>query len=90
MIAAATLRFIDPFGTGKIVLFQVTYDKDWHFQELPFFILIGVFGGLYGAYFTKLNMLWSKNVRAKTWMAKKVSDSRGEKTRQFGFFPYEC
>ena len=27
MIAAATLRFLDPFGTGKLVLFQVTYDK---------------------------------------------------------------
>lgn len=27
MIAAASLRFLDPFGTGKLVLFQVTYDK---------------------------------------------------------------
>ena len=27
MIAAMTLRFLDPFGTGKLVLFQVTYDK---------------------------------------------------------------
>jgi chloride channel 3/4/5 len=27
MIAAMTLRFLDPFGTGKIVLFQVTYDR---------------------------------------------------------------
>ncbi|KAJ1023093.1 hypothetical protein NDA16_003246 [Ustilago loliicola] len=70
MVAAATLRAIDPFGTGKIVLFQVTYDKDWHFYEMLFFILIGIFGGLYGAYFTKLNMFWAKNVRAKTWMAR--------------------
>ncbi|CDS00776.1 hypothetical protein [Sporisorium scitamineum] len=70
MLAAATLRAIDPFGTGKIVLFQVTYDKDWHFYEMLFFILIGIFGGLYGAYFTKLNMFWAKNVRAKTWMAR--------------------
>lgn len=70
MVAAATLRAIDPFGTGKIVLFQVTYDKDWHFYELLFFVLIGIFGGLYGAYFTKLNMFWAKNVRAKTWMAR--------------------
>uniref|UniRef100_V5EIJ2 Chloride channel protein n=2 Tax=Kalmanozyma brasiliensis (strain GHG001) TaxID=1365824 RepID=V5EIJ2_KALBG len=70
MVAAAVLRALDPFGTGKIVLFQVTYDKDWHFYELLFFILIGIFGGLYGAYFTKLNMFWAKNVRAKTWMAR--------------------
>jgi hypothetical protein len=27
MIAAMTLRFLDPFGTGKLVLFQVKYDK---------------------------------------------------------------
>ena len=26
MIAAMTLRFLDPFGTGKLVLFQVTYN----------------------------------------------------------------
>lgn len=22
-----TLKFLDPFGSGKLVLFQVTYDK---------------------------------------------------------------
>ncbi|KDN52336.1 hypothetical protein K437DRAFT_289989 [Tilletiaria anomala UBC 951] len=71
MVAAATLRAIDPFGTGKIVLFQVTYDKDWHSHELVFFVLIGIFGGLYGAVFTKLNMMWTKNVRAKSWMARR-------------------
>jgi chloride channel 3/4/5 len=27
MIAAITLKMLDPFGTGKLVLFQVTYDK---------------------------------------------------------------
>jgi len=30
MIAAITLKFLDPFGTGKLVLFQVTYDKVGH------------------------------------------------------------
>lgn len=30
MIAAITLRFLDPFGTGKLVLFQVTYDRASH------------------------------------------------------------
>ena len=70
MVAAAGLRFIDPFGTGKIVLFQVSYDKEWAFHELPFFVIIGAFGGLYGALFTRLNLIWSKEVRAKTWMAR--------------------
>lgn len=27
MVAAITLKILDPFGTGKLVLFQVTYDK---------------------------------------------------------------
>lgn len=68
MIAAITLRFLDPFGTGKLVLFQVTYDRDWHAYELGFFLLLGVFGGVYGAYFSKLNYRWSRHVRNKTWL----------------------
>ncbi|KAG8921068.1 hypothetical protein FRC01_000429 [Tulasnella sp. 417] len=67
MIAAVTLRFLDPFGTGKLVLFQVTYDKDWHAFELVPFLLLGVFGGVYGAYFSKLNFRWSRDVRNGTW-----------------------
>lgn len=68
MIAAVTLRFLNPFGTGKVVLFQVTYDKDWHAYELIFFILLGVLGGVYGAYFSKLNYRWSRDVRDRTWL----------------------
>ncbi|KAF5385897.1 hypothetical protein D9615_002221 [Tricholomella constricta] len=66
MIAAITLKMLDPFGTGKLVLFQCY--QDWHAYELFPFILLGVFGGLYGAYFSKLNHSWSKNVRNKTWL----------------------
>ncbi|TDL24300.1 hypothetical protein BD410DRAFT_116394 [Rickenella mellea] len=68
MIAAMTLRFLDPFGTGKLVLFQVTYDKDWHAYELIFFLFLGVFGGVYGALFSKLNYRWSRYVRNGTWL----------------------
>lgn len=68
MIAAITLKMLDPFGTGKLVLFQVTYDKDWHAYELLPFLLLGVFGGVYGAYFSKLNFRWSRHVRNGTWL----------------------
>ncbi|KAJ7045582.1 chloride channel [Mycena alexandri] len=68
MIAAITLKILDPFGTGKLVLFQVTYDKDWHAFELLPFLLLGVFGGVYGAYFSKLNYRWSRDVRNVTWL----------------------
>ncbi|KIJ18677.1 hypothetical protein PAXINDRAFT_70564 [Paxillus involutus ATCC 200175] len=66
MIAAITLKFLDPFGTGKLVLFQVTYDKDWHAYELILFVLLGALGGIYGAYFSKLNYRWSRDVRNGT------------------------
>ncbi|KZT71831.1 hypothetical protein DAEQUDRAFT_749819 [Daedalea quercina L-15889] len=68
MVAAMTLKFLDPFGSGKLVLFQVTYDKDWHAYELGFFLLLGVFGGVYGAWFSKLNFWWSRDVRNATWL----------------------
>lgn len=35
---------MNPFRTGKLVLFQVTYDRDWHFFEIIFFVIIGIFG----------------------------------------------
>lgn len=35
---------MNPFRTGKLVLFQVTYDRDWHFFEIIFFVFLGIFG----------------------------------------------
>jgi chloride channel 3/4/5 len=35
---------MNPFRTGKLVLFQVSYDRDWHYFEIPAYILIGIFG----------------------------------------------
>lgn len=56
LAAVATLEYIDPFRSGKIVLFNVTYDKDWKVQEIPAFILLGIFGGLYGKYISRWNI----------------------------------
>jgi len=56
MIAAVTLQAFNPFRTGKLVLYQVTYHSGWHgFEMIPFAIL-GILGGLYGGLFIKLNM----------------------------------
>ncbi|KAF7797623.1 hypothetical protein EIP86_008823 [Pleurotus ostreatoroseus] len=68
MVAAMTLKFLDPFGSGKLVLFQVTYDRDWHAYELGFFLLLGVFGGVWGAWFSKLNVRWTRHIRNGTWL----------------------
>ena len=38
MIAAITLKMLDPFGTGKLVLFQVTYDRVRRSYFLPGFL----------------------------------------------------
>jgi chloride channel 3/4/5 len=56
MVAAVTLQALNPFRTGKIVLYQVTYSSGWHGFEILSFILLGILGGLYGALFIKLNM----------------------------------
>lgn len=56
MVAAVTLQAFDPFRTGKIVLYQVTYHSNWHAFELLPFAAIGILGGLYGALFIKLNL----------------------------------
>jgi chloride channel 3/4/5 len=65
MVGAVTLHTMNPFRTGKLVLFQVVYDRLWHRFELFPFAVIGVLGGLYGAAMIRLNMkfvLWRKSV----------------------------
>ncbi|PPQ98205.1 hypothetical protein CVT26_003457 [Gymnopilus dilepis] len=56
LVATFTLAAMNPFRTGKLVLFQVTYDRDWHFFEIVFFVILGIFGGLYGAFVIKFNL----------------------------------
>lgn len=61
--AALTLKFLDPYGTGKIVLFEVRYLTDWKFFEVGVFALLGVLGGTLGALFIKASRLWAKTFR---------------------------
>ncbi|MCJ1250881.1 glycerol ethanol, ferric requiring protein [Trapelia coarctata] len=56
LVATAVLAAMNPFRTGQLVMFQVRYDRSWHFFEIIFFIFIGVFGGLYGALVIKWNL----------------------------------
>lgn len=37
-------------------MFEVSYDRDWHFFEVIFYIILGVFGGLYGGFMIKWNL----------------------------------
>lgn len=56
LVATAVLAAMNPFRTGQLVMFQVKYDRDWHFFEVLFYIVIGIFGGLYGALVIKWNL----------------------------------
>ncbi|KAI9593142.1 chloride channel [Syncephalis fuscata] len=60
LVATVVLKAINPFRTGNIVMFQATYDRDWHFFEIILFVLIGLFGGLYGAVVIKYNLKVAK------------------------------
>ncbi|OZJ04144.1 hypothetical protein BZG36_02843 [Bifiguratus adelaidae] len=60
LTASITMQLINPFKTGKIVMFQVTYDKDYHIFELLPFMLCGLFGGIFGAAFNTLNIRWQR------------------------------
>lgn len=61
--AAMCLKFLNPYGTNKIVLFEVRYVSDWQFFELFAFIFLGVAGGLLGALFIKVSRLWAQTFR---------------------------
>ncbi|KAJ1926850.1 hypothetical protein IWQ60_003436 [Tieghemiomyces parasiticus] len=67
MVASMMLKFMNPFRTGKLVAFQVTYDRAWHGFELGFFVLLGVLGGLLGAAIIRLN-LHLMTVRQRPWV----------------------
>ena len=44
MIAAFTLKYMNPFGTGRLVMFYVEYDNPWKLFELIPFIILGALG----------------------------------------------
>uniref|UniRef100_A0A6I8PYM9 Chloride channel protein n=1 Tax=Xenopus tropicalis TaxID=8364 RepID=A0A6I8PYM9_XENTR len=71
LVAAFVLRSINPFGNSRLVLFYVEYHTPWYLFELIPFILLGVFGGLWGAFFIRANIAWC----------------RRRKTTRFGKYP---
>lgn len=66
MVASVTLHALDPFRTGNIVLYQVKYTHGWHRFEIIPFVILGIVGGIYGAFFIRLNMKvanWRRSLR---------------------------
>ncbi|KAJ3019869.1 UNVERIFIED_CONTAM: hypothetical protein HDU68_010465 [Siphonaria sp. JEL0065] len=65
LMAAMTLKVLNPYGSGKLVKFQVVYSRDWVDFELVPFAFLGILGGLYGAFFIKITNAWANVRRSK-------------------------
>lgn len=63
IVAALSLKFLNPYGTHKIVMFEVRYLADWEYFELLGFVFLGVLGGALGALFIKASKHWAQSFR---------------------------
>lgn len=61
--AALSLKFLNPYGTGKIVLFSVRYVTDWKIFEIIIFAFLGILSGALGALFIKASSWWARTFR---------------------------
>ncbi|KAH6916019.1 Cl-channel protein [Coprinopsis sp. MPI-PUGE-AT-0042] len=56
-IAAVALQWVNPFGTDKLVLFQVTaFNDQWRAFELIPWLSLGIIGGVLGSWLIRLNV----------------------------------
>ncbi|KAF2972531.1 hypothetical protein GQX73_g970 [Xylaria multiplex] len=68
MTAAGILQALDPFRSGKLVLYQVKFSAGWHGFEIIPFALLGILGGVYGGLFIKANMRVAQWKKSTTWL----------------------
>lgn len=68
MTAAGVLQALDPFRSGKLVLYQVKFSTGWHGFEIIPFALLGVLGGIYGGLFIKANMRVAQWKKSTPWL----------------------
>src|SRR5277367_3616795 len=61
MITALTLKGLNPFGTGKLVMFATRFGETTNgITQLLLPLFLGISGGVLGAVFIKMNYKWSK------------------------------
>jgi chloride channel 3/4/5 len=65
-VAAASLRQLNPTGTGKLVLFETNYGTNYDAIHYLAFVFLGVAGGLFGGVFCQANFAWSRHFRQFT------------------------
>lgn len=69
MTAGFLLQALDPYRSGKLVLYQVKYSSaGWHGFELVPFAILGILGGVYGGLFIKANMKVAQWKKSTTWL----------------------
>jgi chloride channel 3/4/5 len=68
MTAAVVLQALDPFRSGKLVLYQVKFTTGWHGFEIIPFALLGTLGGIYGGLFIKANMRVAQWKKSSNWL----------------------
>ncbi|KAJ3338050.1 hypothetical protein HDU93_010048 [Gonapodya sp. JEL0774] len=75
MTGAFTLRLLNPFRSGKLVLYEVHYTSAWREHDVPFFIALGVFGGIVGSLFIHANLRvaqFRRWLKVSQWPVKEV------------------
>ena len=75
IVAAITLRGIDPLHSGKLVAFEITYHYAFGWFELPIFIALGAVGGLVGTLLLKLMVRYAY-LRQSTRIARQALKCR--------------
>ncbi|PQK08645.1 hypothetical protein BB8028_0001g07180 [Beauveria bassiana] len=68
MTAAVSLQAFDPLRSGKLVLYQTKYSRDWHGFEIFPYAVLGIIGGVYGGLFIKTNMMVARWKKANSWL----------------------
>ena len=68
-LASLTMHLLNPYGTGKLVMFQVEITKNWELAELPVFCILGILGGIYGSLFIKFNIKLQNYRQKNEWIA---------------------
>lgn len=60
VISTLVVRHFDPTHTGRVVQFAVSYHHEFRWFELGPFLVIGVMGGVVGAFMNSVNHFWLK------------------------------
>ncbi|MEZ5072238.1 MAG: chloride channel protein [Bacteroidales bacterium] len=57
LISSVTAATLSAIFMGKEVVFSFTISEPFHLENIPFYVLLGIFTGLVSLYFTRMN-LW--------------------------------